>query len=65
MRRGHVFLRHSQHQKETFFVSLYLWVTKDAQFYVHAWPKCKLILKGQSHEKVGELRVWRGSLGPN
>jgi hypothetical protein len=22
-------------------------------------------LKGQSHEKVGELRVWRGSLGPN
>jgi hypothetical protein len=23
------------------------------------------ILKGQSHEKVGESRVWRGSLGPN
>jgi hypothetical protein len=24
-----------------------------------------VVLKGQSHEKVGELRVWRGSLGPN
>jgi hypothetical protein len=22
-------------------------------------------LKGQSHEKVGELRVWGGSIGPN
>jgi hypothetical protein len=22
-------------------------------------------LKGQSHEKVGEIRVWGGSLGPN
>jgi hypothetical protein len=22
-------------------------------------------LKGQSHENVGELRVWEGSLGPN
>jgi hypothetical protein len=22
-------------------------------------------LKGQSHEKVGELRVWGGSQGPN
>jgi hypothetical protein len=26
---------------------------------------CDVKLKGQSHEKVGELRVWRGSLGPN
>jgi hypothetical protein len=22
-------------------------------------------LKGQSHENVGEVRVWEGSLGPN
>jgi hypothetical protein len=25
----------------------------------------EVLLKGQSHEKVGELRVWGGSLGPN
>jgi hypothetical protein len=25
----------------------------------------ELQLKGQSHEKVSELRVWRGILGPN
>jgi hypothetical protein len=34
----------------------------------HSRSSCKLKLddlKGQSHEKVGELRVWRGSLGPN
>jgi hypothetical protein len=35
-----------------------------------SWGNLKLlkvnrVLKGQSHEKVGELRVWRGSLGPN
>jgi hypothetical protein len=33
------------------------------------WPwgfsRFQLYLKGQSHEKVGKLRVWRGSLGPN
>jgi hypothetical protein len=28
-------------------------------------PLASRSLKGQSHEKVGELRVWRGSLGPN
>jgi hypothetical protein len=25
----------------------------------------KYVLKGQSHEKVGEIRPWDGSLGPN
>jgi hypothetical protein len=28
-------------------------------------PNRNNFLKGQSHKKVGELRVWRGSLGPN
>jgi hypothetical protein len=27
--------------------------------------KVILNLKGQSHEKVDEIRVWGGSLGPN
>jgi hypothetical protein len=26
--------------------------------------KITLVLKGQSHKKVGKIRVWRGSLGP-
>jgi hypothetical protein len=38
--------------------------------YMHKWhvqePRKNLIyLKGQSHEKVGEMSVWGISLGPN
>jgi hypothetical protein len=26
---------------------------------------CFFVLKGQPHDKLGEIRVWDGSLGPN
>jgi hypothetical protein len=35
------------------------------EFCLELEKKILSFLKGQSHEKVGELRVWRGSLGPN
>jgi hypothetical protein len=37
----------------------------DAAVHFPAYPLEPIPLKGQSHEKVGEMSVWGISLGPN
>jgi hypothetical protein len=43
-------------------ISIRLPVSMIAQIVLSHFPP---ILKGQSHEKVGEMSVWGISLGPN
>jgi hypothetical protein len=62
---GHCF----EKQKSTFNFTLMLknlaLVTTAPDNVLTKYGHLKNSLKGQSHEKVDELRVWGGSLGPN